>query len=166
MINIENAFHYAACPGLSSAPPRHRRTEDRGTGQPGRPRRIRSAGCPTIRRGFLPAALPSASILPVSPAMSATKPSAVSPRLAELIAEFEHRTADLDGTPEDTLAWDRVADARMRALDDLLDHRPANLGEVAVKLEALRPFIPEDEGLVSVDTIIDDIRALAGEDER
>ena len=155
MIDIENTFHYAARPALSSAPPRHRRTEAQGTRRPDR----RS-------RGSLPTAPPSASILPVSPAMSATKPSAVSPRLAELIAEFEHRTADLDGTPEDTLAWDRVADARMRALDDLLDHRPANLGEVAVKLEALRPFIPEDEGLVSVDTIIDDIRALAGEDER
>jgi hypothetical protein len=152
VIHIENTFHYAARPALSSAPPRRRRTEAQGTRRPDR----RS-------RGSLPTAPPSASILPVTPAMPAFP--AVSPKLAELIAEFERRTAELDATPEETLAWDRVADARMRALDDLLDHRPANLGEVAAKLEALKPFVPEDQDLVSVDTIIDDIRALAGEDD-
>jgi hypothetical protein len=118
-----------------------------------------------LRDSFRTAIL-AATIAPVIPAMSATEPSAISLKLAELIAEFERRTADLDGTPESTLAWYEVSNARLRTLDDLLDYRPASLGELAAKLEALKPFVREDEDLVSLDVLIDDIRALIGEDER
>ena len=58
--------------------------------------------------------------------------------------------------------WDRVADARMGTLDNLMDYRPAGLGE----LEVLKGFVPEDQELVSLDVILDDIRALIGEGGR
>jgi hypothetical protein len=43
--------------------------------------------------------------------------------------------------------------------NELLAYGPASLGE----LEALKPFIQEDEDSVSVDVLIDDARTLIGE---
>jgi hypothetical protein len=116
-----------------------------------------------IHRSVLRTANLAASIAPAIPATSTAETSAISPKLASLIAEFERSTAELDGTPEITLVWDQVSNSRLRALNELLDYRPASLGELADKLEALKPFIREDEDLVSVDVLIDDVRALIGE---
>src|SRR5690349_19285743 len=117
-----------------------------------------------IARRSILAALLTASLLSVTPAMSAT-PDAVSPELTTLIAAYEQRTAELDALPEGDPTWDRVAAVRMRAVDALLDYRPTTLGEVAAKIDALRPFISEDVDLVSLDVLADDVRALIGEGE-
>jgi hypothetical protein len=162
VIHIENTLHYSARPVLSSAPPRRRRTEAPGAGRTRqrRPRHLR----PTLRHSFLTAIL-AAPITPMIPVMSATELSAVSLKLAGLIAEFERHTAELGATPEITFARDEVSDSRLRVLKELLDYRPAGLGELATKLKVLKSFVSEDEDLVSVDVILDDIHALIGEDE-
>jgi len=117
------------------------------------------------RRSFLRTSILAASIIPGIPAMAHSAPAAISPKLADLISEFEHRTAELDALPEGDPTWDRVAAVRMRAVDALLDYRPTTLGEVAAKIDALRPFISEDVDLVSLDVLADDVRALIGEGE-
>jgi hypothetical protein len=115
------------------------------------------------RRSFLRTSILSASLLSVPPAMAnAASSDAVSPTLAALIAAYERHTAELAGVEEGSRAWDKASDARLRALDSLLDYKPANIAELAAKADALKPFMTEDVDLVSLDVVLDDIKTLAG----
>jgi hypothetical protein len=106
------------------------------------------------------AAIPA--IIPVVSAALAA-PAGISPRMSDLITEFDRCTADLRAVDygADPLAWQAAADARCDALQRLLDHRPGSLTDLRAKAEALTAFVYERDELIALHVLAADIRDLA-----
>ena len=71
----------------------------------------------------------------------------VSPRMAGLIADFQRLSEELDAVEhsDDFFAWDRAAETRGIALDDLVFERPVTLADFAAKMRALAMFMAEED---------------------
>ena len=71
----------------------------------------------------------------------------VSPRMAGLIADFQRLSGELDTAKHsDALhAWDRAAETRGIALDDLVFERPVTLADFAAKMRALTTFMVNED---------------------
>src|SRR3954447_18698711 len=99
------------------------------------------------RREFFTAAV-LCVFMRATPARSA--PTGVSTRMLDLAADFKRHTEALQSIDFYTqgMAWDAAANARCRALEALLDERPANLAEFLIKFSALIEYTEEDSELV------------------
>lgn len=115
------------------------------------------------RRSFFTAMLGVAAV-PVIPslirAVRAAAPVGISPALTDLIDGYKRLTAAVDAL-DPGAEWEIAADARMSAVEALLDYQPANLPELVAKMDALQGFAAEDVDLVSLQVMIDDARKLA-----
>lgn len=71
----------------------------------------------------------------------------ISPRMAGLIADFQRLSGELDAAEhsDDLYAWDRAAETRGIALDDLVFERPVTLADFAAKMRALAKFMAEED---------------------
>ena len=71
----------------------------------------------------------------------------VSPRMAGLIADFQRLSGELDAAEhsDDLFAWDRAAETRGIALDDLVFERPVTLADFAAKMRALATFMVNED---------------------
>jgi hypothetical protein len=93
----------------------------------------------------------------------AAAPAGISPRMAHLIAEYR-RCAETLAAIEyatDAVAWDAVGDLESRALEALLDQRPANMAEYHTKFEALIPATENDTEFYVLRVLAADARELA-----
>lgn len=113
---------------------------------------------PTLTRRAFCAGTSAALAVPVSPA-----PGASITRLAARIAEFDRLTVALNAIDhyDQPMQWNDVADRRCRALEALLDHRPADIAEFGDKFQALITFTAEDTDFTVLRLLAEDIRALA-----
>jgi hypothetical protein len=96
---------------------------------------------------------------------SAPAPAGVSPRMSTLIADFQRLNAALDATDHsaDPAAWDRAAEARAPALDDLVFEVPTTLTDFSAKMSALAEFmVEEDSELFAFRRLAEDAATLAG----
>ena len=92
-----------------------------------------------------------------------TAPAGISPRMAHLIAEYRRCAEALAATDyaTDPVAWDVVGDLESRALEALLDQRPANMAEYYARLEALIPATENDTEFYVLRVLAADARDLA-----
>ncbi|GEO42813.1 hypothetical protein SAE02_69610 [Skermanella aerolata] len=90
----------------------------------------------------------------------------LSPRMAGLIADFQHLNTALEEIDHsvDADAWDRAAVARGLALDDLVFEQPTTLTDFAAKMTALVEIMAEqDSELFIFHRLAEDAIKLAGE---
>ena len=113
--------------------------------------------------GLLTAATIPALILFVS-AIARGASTGISPRMSDLVAEFNRCTADLQALDHgaDPVAWQAIADARCAVLQRLLDQKPVNLADLRAKADALVAFVYERDELIALHVLATDIRRLAG----
>jgi hypothetical protein len=92
-----------------------------------------------------------------------TAPAGISPRMAHLIAEYRRCAEALAATDyaTDPVAWDVVGDLESRALEALLDQRPANMAEYHAKFVALIPATENDTEFYVLRVLAADARELA-----
>jgi hypothetical protein len=111
----------------------------------------------TILLGIL--ALTSA---PEIPAIAA--PAGVSPRMAEIIAEYKRTMAALDALNPKTApdAWDAAEDAFEAAQGALLDARPVSAADFAAKFDALLDLETAEGEFVILKQLSADAHSLAG----
>ena len=90
-------------------------------------------------------------------------PAGISPRMAHLIAEYRRCAETFAATDyvTDPVAWDAVGDLESRALEALLDQRPANMAEYHAKFEALIPATENDTEFYVLRVLAADARELA-----
>ena len=94
---------------------------------------------------------------------SVAAPAGISPRMALLIAEYR-RCAEIFAATDyatDAAAWDAAGDLECRALEALLDQRPANMAEFTAKFEAVIPATENDTEFHVLRVLAADARALA-----
>jgi hypothetical protein len=139
-----------------------------GAGLPDRARRYQPqhlgpAGYLMIRRSLLRTAILAATIAPVIPAMSAAEPSAISPKLAGLIVDYQRSAAAFEAIDPDLdpNAWDEAGMLAYRSLKALFDERPITITEFTAKFEALIKVTEDDSDLYILRTLAADIRVLA-----
>jgi hypothetical protein len=86
----------------------------------------------------------------------------ISPRMAQLIAEFRHREADLSAIDDavNPIAWDAAADLEIQALKALLAESPRNIAEFTAKLETLLRATENDTELHILRVLAADVRTL------
>lgn len=91
-----------------------------------------------------------------------TAPAGISPRMAHLIAEYRRCAEALTATDyaTDPVAWDVVGDLESRALEALLDQRPANIAEYQARFDALIPATENDTEFYVLRVLAADARAL------
>jgi hypothetical protein len=103
--------------------------------------------------------------LAASPAVpndnTAAAPTRVSPRMAGLIAEYQRCAAALAAIDDaaDPIAWE-AAEVKCRALEVLLDQRPATMAEFHAKLTVLIPATASDTEFVILRILAEDARLL------
>jgi hypothetical protein len=92
-----------------------------------------------------------------------TAPAGISPRMAHLIAEYRRCAEALAATDyaTDPVVWDAAGDLESRALEALLDQRPANMAEYHAKFEALIPATENDTEFYVLRVLAADARELA-----
>jgi hypothetical protein len=112
------------------------------------------------RRDFFGHVLSTATGSPIPRAARADH--SVSPRMAQLIAEFRHREADLSAIDDavDPVAWDAAADLEIQALKALIAESPRNITEFVEKLETLLRATENDTELHILRALVADARAL------
>jgi hypothetical protein len=90
-------------------------------------------------------------------------PAGISPRMAHLIAEYRRCAEALAATDyaTDPVAWDTAGDLESRALEALLDQRPANMAEYHAKFEAVIPATENDTEFYVLRVLAADARELA-----
>ena len=130
------------------------------------------AGWTPSRRGFLSSLLVASAATTavgtaaaiVIPAATAA-PTCVSPRMVHKMSEFIRLSAALDAAEDsaDPTAWDRAAEARRPALEELVFERPESLTDLAAKMTALAQFMTdEDSELFTFRRLAEDATILAG----
>src|SRR4051794_21490577 len=94
----------------------------------------------------------------------AAAPVSVSPRMAQIIAEYKRTLAALNALDprKDPDAWDVAENAFGIAEDALLDARPATAADFAAKFDALMFGDADDENVV-LKQLSDDAHTLAGD---
>jgi hypothetical protein len=94
---------------------------------------------------------------------AAAAPAGISPRMAHLIAEYRRCAEALAATDyaTDPVAWDAAGDLESRALEALLDQRPANMAEYHAKFVALIPATENDTEFYVLRVLAADARELA-----
>jgi hypothetical protein len=109
------------------------------------------------RRAFI-CSVATSSVAPATSFVGAS-----SSRMPALIAAFQRLTRELDAIDywNDPFGWDDVAQRRCRALEELLNEKPATVGEFSDKFEALIPFSAEDTELTALRILAADIAALS-----
>jgi hypothetical protein len=147
--------------------PRHARHAHHASGSDAAQQDLQSlAGWTPSRRGVLAGitGLLALGAAPMIPAIASAAPAGVSSRMSQLIANFTRLSAELDGLgDDDTDAWDRAADARRPALEELVFERPATIADFAAKMAALVEFmVQEDSELFVLRRLSEDATALAG----
>lgn len=131
------------------------------------------AGWTPSRRSILTsfltvAAAPAVAAIPITNSVSkcgsSTPADGVSPTMSALIARFVELSAALDEADgDDSMAWERAADARGPALDALVFHRPTSVADLAAKMSALVQFVQEEDGeLFAFRILAEDATLLAG----
>ena len=83
--------------------------------------------------------------------------------MAHLIAEYRRCAEALAARDyaTDPVAWDAAGDLESRALEALLDRRPANMAEYHARFEAVIPATGNDTEFHILRVLADDARALA-----
>jgi hypothetical protein len=83
--------------------------------------------------------------------------------MAHLIAEYRRCAEALAATDyvTDPVAWDAAGDLESRALEALLDQRPANMAEYHAKFEAVIPATENDTEFYVLRVLAADARELA-----
>lgn len=121
------------------------------------------AGWAPCRRTFI-AGIMAFGAAPMIPAITSAAPAGVSPRMSQLIADFTSLSAELNAlSDDDTDAWERAADTRRPALEELVFERPATIADFAAKMAALVEFmVQEDSELFVLRRLSEDATALAG----
>jgi hypothetical protein len=86
--------------------------------------------------------------------------SSVSPRMAQLVADFARLTTALDAIDPDAdpMAWDRAAEPRAFAWDALVSHQPVTVADLAALVE----FTEEDTDRFVMRQLAEDATMLAG----
>jgi hypothetical protein len=111
------------------------------------------------------AAAATAVAIPAVSAVAQDVPVGVSPRMAQLVADFMRLSAALDIAENsgDPKAWDRAADARRPVLEELVFERPESLLDLAAKMTALSQFMSDEDSENFVfRRLAEDATALAG----
>jgi hypothetical protein len=90
-------------------------------------------------------------------------PADISPQMAHLIAKYRRCAEILAATDyvTDAVAWDAAGDQESRALEALLDQRPANMAEYHAKFDALIPATGNDTEFYILRVLAADARELA-----
>ena len=90
-------------------------------------------------------------------------PAGISPRMAHLIAEYRRCAEALAARDyaTDPVAWDAAGDLESRALEALLDQRPANMAEYHARFEAVIPATENDTEFYVLRVLAADARELA-----
>jgi hypothetical protein len=126
------------------------------------------AGWTPSRRSFIGSLLvASAATTAAGLAIPSSAPvmPGVSPRMAHKMSEFIRLSAALDAAEDsaDPTAWDRAAEARRPALEELVFERPESLTDFAAKMTALAQFTTdEDSELFTFRRLAEDATILAG----
>jgi hypothetical protein len=114
-----------------------------------------------IRRTFF-RALMAASAIPADIHAAHAIPAGISPKLVELIADYQRSAAAFEVIDQDAdpSAWDEAGAIACGALKTLLDERPITVAEFTAKFEALIEGTEDDSELYILRTLAADIRAL------
>jgi hypothetical protein len=114
------------------------------------------------RRSFRTSSLEVAASPAVPNDNTAAAPARVSPRMAGLIAEYQRCAAALAAIDDDAdpIAWEAAGEVECRALEALLDRRPANIAEFHAKLTVLIPATASDTEFVILRILAEDARLL------
>jgi hypothetical protein len=93
------------------------------------------------------AAAATAIAIPSVSAVAQDVPAGVSPRMAQLVADFMRLSAALDVAENsgDPKAWGHAADDRRPALEELVFERPESLLDLAAKMSALSQFMSDED---------------------
>jgi hypothetical protein len=115
------------------------------------------------RRSLLTGLMGLVATTPAFSPVSNAAAGGVSPRMVLLIDAFNRCTAALKAIDyhDDPGGWEAAAFTRCRAVEALIDERPATTADFTAKFSALKEFAIEEDGdLVALRVLIEDAQTL------